>query len=143
LSSSLNGFNPHGLSQGGGQELVSNSFSKFQNLDFEILGSPFQFSTALDDNFGHNSISGRTDFLFVESASKTTVSDHLKSSVQSTMASSPGHGSVDDKLDKMMAFLQTTQVVNIHAVANDHIFSRQRSNQKFSLFIYYWDPRHL
>jgi hypothetical protein len=47
----------HGLSQGGTAALVSNSISKFQNSEFEILESSRQISNALLDNTGYSSIS--------------------------------------------------------------------------------------
>ncbi len=62
MSTSSGSLTPHGLSQGGGAELVSNSFSKFQQLDFEISDSSLQSSTVLVDNFGYNSLLGITDF---------------------------------------------------------------------------------
>lgn len=83
LSTSLGSLTPHGLSQGGGEELVSNSISKFQQLDFEISDSSLQSSTVLVDNFGYNSLLGITDFYVVGSASKTTVSDPLQASIPS------------------------------------------------------------
>jgi hypothetical protein len=39
LSLSASWLNSHALSQGGSADLVLNSISKFQNLDFEILES--------------------------------------------------------------------------------------------------------
>ncbi len=150
MSTSSGGLTPYGLSQGGSEKLVSNSISKFQQLDFEISDSSLQSSTVLVDNFGHNSLSGLTDFHFVGSTSKTTVSGPQEFSVPSTMPSSPGQGSAEDKLDKMMAFLQTMQVkheetvakseqkllVNIHAVANHHdVFKAEVQSEIESLHL--------
>jgi hypothetical protein len=80
----------HGLSQGGTVDLGSNSISKFQNSDFEILESSYQTLNILLDNSGHNSISGVTVFSLIDGTSQTTSSDCLASDSSYTMASSPG-----------------------------------------------------
>ncbi len=69
-----------------------------------------QTTTVSDDSVDHNSASCITDFHDFGSASQTTTLDHIISTVSSTMVSSPGEGCMDDKLDQMMAFLQSMQI---------------------------------
>jgi hypothetical protein len=120
--------------KGGTVDLVSNSASKFQILEFETLESSCQISNNLLDDTSHNFIPSTTNSSFLDSKFQkasfvcpTTVSS-------SKMASSPGQAYADDKLDKMLLFLQNMQIKqeevvtrcehkllqNIQAVVTDH-----------------------
>jgi hypothetical protein len=124
----------HGLFQEGPTSSVSTSISKFQNSEFEKVESSYHISKSVQDNNSHNSTSRSTDFSFVDGTSQTSSSVCLASVLSYAMASSPGQDSVEDKLDKMMVFLQIMQVKQeetvfrseeklwkyIRAVATDH-----------------------